>query len=154
MDSHDAGVVIFTPDDTHSMRGVKSAVPRDNAIFELGMLIGRLRRQNVFLVCPEGNEISLPSDLAGIVKVTYKLRSDSNHTAAVSTACRQILQALTSTEPGPQQNVTLWNNVQERHRDGSDLRTQLHEAQHHVFVSGICLKILGYVLCQATEFCT
>ena len=140
LNSHDAGVIVFSPDDVRHMRGVKSTVPRDNTIFELGLLIGKLGRSRVFLLCPADSDIALPTDLMGVACLSYKVRSDANQVAAVSTACRRIAVELNRPRARPEKIIRMWNNVQERHRDGTDLRSQIESARHGIFVSGISLR--------------
>ncbi len=63
--------------------------PRDNVIFELGFFMGRLGRHRSLLVEPRGEEIKLPSDLAGINTITYKYDKKNLATslATTSTSC-------------------------------------------------------------------
>ena len=64
------GVFVFTADDQLSTRGEVKSVARDNVLFELGMFIGKLGRKRAFVVHP-GENVSLPSDLAGITTASY-----------------------------------------------------------------------------------
>jgi FMN phosphatase YigB (HAD superfamily) len=92
-------VIVLTPDDVLSKRGVRQAVPRDNLLFELGLFIGRHGRGSVFIVLPDGEEISLPSDLSG-VKV-YRFRpGPEGSPPAVARVCRAIVQAIHRAPPG------------------------------------------------------
>lgn len=140
--THDVGVVIFTPDDARSMRGENSRIPRDNAVFELGLLMGKLGRRNVFIIRPEEASMSLPTDLSGLVCLNYSARQDGNDVASVSTACRLIVNGLSTRQP-QHRHTPFWNNVQERHQDGTDLRTQVDRARRQIFVSGISLRYLA-----------
>jgi predicted nucleotide-binding protein len=47
--------------------------PRDNVIFELGFFMGRLGRSRAILMEPRGERLKLPSDLAGITTIRYKV---------------------------------------------------------------------------------
>jgi predicted nucleotide-binding protein len=48
----DFAALILTPDDLVESRGGTSSSPRDNVIFEIGLFIGRLGRERVFIVSP------------------------------------------------------------------------------------------------------
>jgi predicted nucleotide-binding protein len=48
LDSSDAGVFVLRPDDLTESRGESSLSVRDNVIFELGMFIGGLGRDQYF----------------------------------------------------------------------------------------------------------
>jgi O-acetyl-ADP-ribose deacetylase (regulator of RNase III) len=95
LDSSDAGVFILRPDDVTESRGESRSTARDNVIFELGMFIGRLGRDRTFMLLPTTPDVSLPSDLAGIITARYDAdRFDRQPRAAVGPACAQIRQAV------------------------------------------------------------
>lgn len=84
-------VFVFSPDDVLLMRGEKHNVVRDNVVFELGLFIGGLGSERTFIIAPHGNELRLPSDLAGIVAGRYKTdRDDDNLTAALGPVSQKI----------------------------------------------------------------
>lgn len=62
----DFAVAIAQGDDVLISRKRKSAAPRDNVIFELGMFMGHLGRARTILFQPEGKHLKLPSDLNGL----------------------------------------------------------------------------------------
>lgn len=79
----DYGVVILGPDDQTLSRGKNQPSPRDNATFELGILVGLLGRERAFWVIDKSNPVKIPSDLSGITPVVYdSQRSDGNLKAA------------------------------------------------------------------------
>ncbi len=101
----DYAVVVLSPDDVRQMRGSTSSIPRDNVIFEMGLLIGKLGRNKVFMVVPEvpqwpatleGIDLRLPSDISGMLLLGYVKRTDGNTLASVATACRRISSTLAS----------------------------------------------------------
>lgn len=49
-DYFDFGVILLTPDDTRRSRGRQTPIPRDNAMFVLGLLLGALGRDRVFFL--------------------------------------------------------------------------------------------------------
>ncbi|MDK9701007.1 MAG: nucleotide-binding protein [bacterium] len=68
----DFGLIILTPDDITVSRGKKNQSPRDNAIFELGLCIGALKRQRVFFLVNSGTDVKIPSDLLGVNWLEYQ----------------------------------------------------------------------------------
>lgn len=63
-------VVLYTGDDTTDSRGVVSASPRDNIVFELGFFIARFGADRVVLVSPK--EVpKIPSDYTGYGVLTF-----------------------------------------------------------------------------------
>src|SRR5262245_4783213 len=68
----DAALFVFTPDDAAILRGQPKRVVRDNVIFELGLFVGVLGRQQTFVLLPRDvDDLHLPSDLAGITPLDY-----------------------------------------------------------------------------------
>jgi len=67
----DFAVLVLTPDDMTRSRGSTKRSPRDNAIFELGLFMGALTRDRVFIVTPRGVDLKLPTDILGITRVIY-----------------------------------------------------------------------------------
>ena len=69
------GIALLTPDDMgHAKReGGHGTRPRarQNAILELGMLMGALGRKNVAMLVK--GDLELPSDLGGVLRIDYQL---------------------------------------------------------------------------------
>ena len=86
-------IFVFTPDDQLMSRGEIKNVPRDNVIFEAGLFIGRLGRERTFVVMPEGNGLSLPTDLAGLTGAKFN-PDTQNKEAALGPACQKIRSAI------------------------------------------------------------
>lgn len=94
LDKSDFGVFVFSPDDITVMRKKESKTIRDNVLFEFGLFIGKLGRDRVFFVLPEG-EIHIPTDLLGVTPGKYNPnREDESLQAATGPACNQIRQAV------------------------------------------------------------
>jgi hypothetical protein len=92
----DAAVFVLTPDDLRVSRDASASVPRDNLILEAGLFVGRLGPDRVFLVLPDAEPPSLPSDWAGLVYLTYakQRRTGRLPRAAVHSACLRIGEVL------------------------------------------------------------
>ncbi len=72
---------------------------RENVIFELGFLIGRLGRNRTLLLEPLAEKATLPSDLTGVVTLGYRLGAEKDLADSVAPACQRI-RAMVS-ELGP-----------------------------------------------------
>lgn len=93
----DFAAVVLTPDDLIHSRDLTMLGPRDNALFELGLFMGRLGRERTFVVRPHGDGVKMPSDLAGLTTAAYHWpRGDGNHQAAVGPACDSIREMIRS----------------------------------------------------------
>jgi hypothetical protein len=91
----DYAVIVLTPDDMITSREVTALSPRDNALFELGLFMGRLGRERTFVVRGRGEDLKIPSDLAGLTTAVYDWpRADENRKAAVGPACDSIRQVI------------------------------------------------------------
>jgi CRP/FNR family cyclic AMP-dependent transcriptional regulator len=89
LDQSDVAIAVAQPDDITESRGQLRATPRDNVIFELGFFMGRLGRHRALLVEPRGEEISLPSDLAGINTIAYRYDA-ANMSRSLAAACNKL----------------------------------------------------------------
>jgi hypothetical protein len=72
--NYDYAILVLTPDDTRMKRSQKGPIPRDNVVFELGLFMGALGRERVFMVVQNGTE--LPTDLAGITPARFDIGED------------------------------------------------------------------------------
>jgi predicted nucleotide-binding protein with TIR-like domain len=120
----DFAAVVLTPDDMVTSRDVAVFGPRDNAVFELGLFMGRLGRSRTFVVRPSGSDLKLPSDLAGLTTAAYDWpRADGNYQAAVGAACDSIrgeIRRLGFIETRLTQQVRAVQDEQERQRGDID----------------------------------
>lgn len=88
----DFAVLLATPDDTTQKRGRTASSPRDNVVFELGLLTGVLGRERTFLVADKSDEnLQLPSDLNGLAYGWFKPRTDGNLRAALNNPVLEIV---------------------------------------------------------------
>lgn len=105
----DGAVFIFSPDDTTIIRGEEKPSVRDNVIFELGLFIGALGRENCFIVMPRSfSHLDFPTDLLGISPATYNdQRQDNNLVAALGPAANKIRRALVPSKKEPKTPTSL-----------------------------------------------
>ena len=68
----DFAALVLTADDARIARGKKGRVPRDNIVFELGLFMGSLGRERVFILKPMNVDIQIPSDLLGVTWLKYR----------------------------------------------------------------------------------
>jgi hypothetical protein len=120
----DFAAVVLTPDDLTTSRDLTSLSPRDNALFELGLFMGRLGRERTFVVRPRSDDMKIPSDLAGLTTAPYDWpRADANHKAAVGPACdsiRDIIRSLGFSEARMTTEVRAVQDEQARQRADID----------------------------------
>lgn len=89
----DFGVFIFAADDVTRMKGQTVKCVRDNVLFEAGLFTGALGIRRCFIIVPQGEEVHIPSDLAGLTLLTFK-SSQRNTAAALGPACNEIKKAI------------------------------------------------------------
>lgn len=96
----DFAVLVATPDDVTESRGTSAASPRDNVIFELGLFMGALGVERVFILRPAG-ETRLPSDLAGLTHLPpyNSARADGNLRAALNSPALAATRAMRALGP-------------------------------------------------------
>ena len=95
LDNFDYAIMVLTPDDQVEKKGEQTFVPRDNVLFELGLFMARLGKENTFALVPQTDDLSLPTDLDGYVIITYQTdRQDGNLQAAVDSGCIRIKRAI------------------------------------------------------------
>lgn len=90
-------IIVVTPDDMLQTRDETHLTPRDNIILEIGLFAGRLGIRSVaIVVCPtaDGKLPKLPSDLAGLIYLTY----DGNVAKSRITLKRQFEQMIARAE--------------------------------------------------------
>ncbi len=84
----DFAILVFSPDDVLEHREEVFLSVRDNVLFELGLFMGRLGPSRTFFLYPRDRKPKIPSDLTGIVPLTYTY--SQNLEAAVGPACTRL----------------------------------------------------------------
>jgi hypothetical protein len=123
----DFAALMLTGDDLLTSREATTLGPRDNVLFELGLFMGRLGRERTFVIRSRGDQIKIPSDLAGLTTAMYDWpRADGNHLAAVGPACDNIRKMIRTLGFSETRTSTQIRAVQEEQvRQGADLQTIL-----------------------------
>ena len=99
VDDSDFAIAIAQPDDITNTRGQAKQVPRDNVIFELGVFIGRLGRNRTLLLEPRGEEVKLPTDLSGLVTISYRYGEPKTLFSLLGPACNRIRKIINEFGP-------------------------------------------------------
>lgn len=96
LDAFDFGIFVLNADDKVIINAAEQHIPRDNVVLELGLFVGRLGIERVFVVEPEGKErVHLPTDLLGLTTARFNPdREDRNFVAALGKASDQIRDAI------------------------------------------------------------
>lgn len=79
----DFAIFVLRADDMTRTRGLESAAPRDNVVFEVGLFMGALGRERTLLVKPRGADLKLPSDLLGLTTLDYDSSASPDDLEAV-----------------------------------------------------------------------
>ncbi|MEA3225578.1 MAG: nucleotide-binding protein, partial [Planctomycetota bacterium] len=96
--NHEFAVLVLTPDDIVTSRSKKTAAPRDNVVFELGLFVGSLGRERTFVVC-DPKVAKIPSDWFGMKVARFDWRRANNSQevrSALSPASTEIIEAIRS----------------------------------------------------------
>ena len=64
--------------------------PRDNVIYELGLAMGHIGRQRTVMVVPRGEDLKIPTDLAGLNPITFKVGPEGDLAAAIGPVCNEL----------------------------------------------------------------
>lgn len=96
LEKYHYAVIVLSPDDITQSRGKEEVSARDNAVFELGLFVGRHGRRSVFLAVPDSVHVRFPTDIIGLAPVKYKVihGAQGSETYDVAAACTQILRAV------------------------------------------------------------
>ena len=95
----DFGVIILTPDDKIQSRNKDAFGPRDNVIFELGLLMGALGRDRIFMVVRRGDDMKLPTDLIGIKSIDYADGNCETIKSRLGPACNELRKIINRLGP-------------------------------------------------------
>lgn len=99
VDDSDFAIAIAQPDDLTNIRGQAKLAPRDNVIFELGILIGRLGRKRTLLLEPRGEEVKLPTDFSGLITISYRYDDPKTLSSLLGPACNRMRKIINELGP-------------------------------------------------------
>lgn len=95
----DFGAILLTPDDQIQSRDVTSFGPRDNVVFELGLIMGAIGRERTYLLTPRGVDLKLPSDLLGVKPIDYPVGDTASITSRLGPACNELRKIINRIGP-------------------------------------------------------
>lgn len=132
--STDFAVLVFSPDDTLTLRCDEFAVARDNVIYECGLFTGGHGKDRTFIVKPTGvDKFHIPTDLLGVTVAMYDpARAAKDAHGAMTAAAIEIKKAIKLSDwskldldisvhvpdkiPGLTFERKLWFTVKNQHR--------------------------------------
>lgn len=152
LERFDFAVLILTPDDLVESRGGTSYSPRDNVIFEIGLFIGRLGRERVFIISERDSHLKIPSDLLGIKTIQYRGSEPSEGFDALRRSTRLAFRELESrmeelgSLPPPASAKTSRYGMLEysdsvRNREAHYMDT-IESASDELYITGTALSIM------------
>lgn len=103
----DFAVFVADADDVLLKRSVQGFAPRDNVILEIGIFIGSMGRDRVYIVGPANSAVMLPSDLSGINIGKYNIRDPEYLASALNPVSNRIRQQVEA--HGPRNKTELSN---------------------------------------------
>jgi hypothetical protein len=149
----DFAALILTPDDLVESRGGTSSSPRDNVIFEIGLFIGRLGRERVFIVSQRNSDLKIPTDLLGIKSIQYKAGAVGGGFDALLTSTRPAFRELESRmkeigclpPPAPPVKMSRYGMLgysdSVRDREAQYMDT-VESAESELYINGTALSIM------------
>ena len=149
----DFAIFVFGPDDIALMRSSQHAVVRDNVIFEIGLFIGRLGRERVFIVSQRNSDLKIPTDLLGIKSIQYKAGAVGGGFDALLTSTRPAFRELESRmkeigclpPPAPPVKMSRYGMLgysdSVRDREAQYMDT-VESAESELYINGTALSIM------------
>jgi Predicted nucleotide-binding protein containing TIR-like domain len=92
--TYNYAILILTPDDIVTKRGNTRPVARDNVLFELGLFMGSIGRDRIFIVHSRDDNIDMPTDLAGVTVARFNKPERGNWQAALAPVALRIRDAI------------------------------------------------------------
>ena len=97
----DFAILVMSADDLTLSRHTETVAPRDNLVFELGLFIGALGRERSFIVRDEVVSLKLPSDILGVLPITYTAEPPRAMTSSIRSACKRLAAQIVKRGPRP-----------------------------------------------------
>ena len=95
----DFAILVLSADDLVESRQVAGKAPRDNVVLELGLFMGVIGIERVFVLPPKEG-VKLPSDLGGFTLLSaYAEREDSNVRASLTAALLDVVEQIKTLGP-------------------------------------------------------
>jgi predicted nucleotide-binding protein len=90
----DYAVMVWSAADSVNSQAAVPHAPRDNVVFETGLFMGAMGRDNVFVMYDEKADLKIPSDFEGITLVKFDGQTAGHN--SLSKACATIAKAMTT----------------------------------------------------------
>ena len=126
--TYDFAVVVLSADDVTTKRGKTKRAPRDNAIFELGLFMGALGRERVYVAFDRSKDLDILSDFAGVTAAQFSPNSEGNRVAALAPAANAIRRQIERLGVRNGQLTTILVTQHGTHRRGTAATAAFSEA--------------------------
>jgi CRP/FNR family cyclic AMP-dependent transcriptional regulator len=93
----DFAAFVFGPDDKLFSRKEEYDAPRDNVVFELGLFMGQLEPHRSFIIKDQNADIKIPSDLLGVIPITYVSKRGRDLTSEAATVAAELQRIIERT---------------------------------------------------------
>lgn len=92
---YDYAVFLLHPDDLIISKGVPTLKTRDNVVFEYGLFLSAIGRDNVFLLEPNPKyaKVVFPSDLYGITTIQYDYKNNKPNMVGAAIKIKRAIEA-------------------------------------------------------------
>jgi len=133
-DRSDFAIFLLTAHDVVHSRDFSRRIPRDNMLFELGFLAGRLGIDRTLIVAEQNSDPRLPSDLAGAGFLKFDSTERKNRSVAIAPVATAIRRTIQKLEPRTQKPVDYYSCFISYSWHDKDFAAQLHDDLHEVGV--------------------
>lgn len=90
----DFGIMLLTKDDVVVSRKELFSSPRDNALFEFGIFLGRAGDGRAFALVEDGEDMKVPSDLLGVTIRRFKRDTDGKDALGLEVAAGKLAEEM------------------------------------------------------------
>ena len=95
----DIAVFVMTADDLAEIKNSLVFAPRDNVVFEAGLFLGVLGRENTFLLTSGDVDLHIPTDLEGLTQLRFASTNATSVEEQVRNACSILNDRYVSLPP-------------------------------------------------------
>ncbi len=126
-DRSDFAIFLLTGDDAVRSRGVIHVAPRDNLIFELGFLAGRLGMTRTLMVADSSAQMRLPTDLSGLSFLSFQAKDSGDLPHAIAPVARAIQRTVQQLQPRADRSIEFYSCFVSYSWSDKEFATQLHD---------------------------
>jgi len=145
-ENYNYAIFVFKPDDLTKIRSNEYSTVRDNLVFELGLFIGKLGKENVFFLVPRDvDKLHLPTDLLGIEPGSYDTPVEEKYLrSALGAFCNKVRRKIKDTFKPILDEVKKTEDIVEKNEpDDVDSETKLKSIEYGVSEDNNGRKIIS-----------